>query len=121
MEQQQIGNMSLNTCIDFIQQQQLIQKYNHDKSQPREKTFANTYTFKMFVLWMRTWNKKRKMPSIWENLNKSLKKNHFQAVCKFKTMNVEIFEENETNMEVFSIKIPKQECRKIELIKKTLY
>ena len=30
MEQQQIGNMSLNTCIDFIQQQELIQKYNHD-------------------------------------------------------------------------------------------
>ena len=33
MEQLQIGNMSLNTCIDFIQQQELIQKYNHDKTQ----------------------------------------------------------------------------------------
>ena len=36
MEQLQIGNMSLNTCIDFIQQQELIQKYNHYKSQPSE-------------------------------------------------------------------------------------
>ena len=31
MEQLQIGNMSLNTCIDFIQQQELIQKYKNDK------------------------------------------------------------------------------------------
>ena len=36
MEQLQIGNMSLNTFIDFIQQQELIQKYNCDKSQPRD-------------------------------------------------------------------------------------
>ena len=36
MEQLQIGNMSLNTCIDFIQQPQLIEKYNHYKSQPSE-------------------------------------------------------------------------------------
>ena len=26
MKQPQIGNMSLNTCVDFIQQQELIQK-----------------------------------------------------------------------------------------------
>ena len=32
MEPLQIGNMSLNTCIDFTQQQGLTQKYNHDKS-----------------------------------------------------------------------------------------
>ena len=32
MEQLQIGNLSLNTCNDFIQQQELIQKYNHYKS-----------------------------------------------------------------------------------------
>ena len=32
IEQLQIRNMSLNTCIDFIQQQELIQKYNHNKS-----------------------------------------------------------------------------------------
>ena len=37
MEQLQIRNMSLNTCIDFIQQQELTQKYKHDKSQPREQ------------------------------------------------------------------------------------
>ena len=29
MEQLQIGNMSLNTSIDFIRQQELIQKYKH--------------------------------------------------------------------------------------------
>ena len=41
MEQLQIGNMSLNTWIDFIQQQELIQKYNHYKSQPSEQIFTN--------------------------------------------------------------------------------
>ena len=38
--------MFLNTCIDFIQLQVLIQKYNHDKSQPSEQIFANTYMIK---------------------------------------------------------------------------
>ncbi len=47
MEQLQIGNMSLNTCIDFIQQQELIQKYNDDKSQHSEQIFADTYTLNM--------------------------------------------------------------------------
>ena len=42
MEQLQIGNMSLNTRIDFIQQEELIQKYNHYKSQPSEQIFADT-------------------------------------------------------------------------------
>ena len=37
MEQLQIGNISLNTCIDFRSQQELIQKYIHDKSQHSEK------------------------------------------------------------------------------------
>ena len=46
MEQLQIGNISLNTCIDFIQQQELIQKYNHDKNQPSEQIFADTYMLK---------------------------------------------------------------------------
>ena len=46
MEQQQIRNMSLNTCIDFIQQQELIQKYNYYKGQPSEQIFADTYMFK---------------------------------------------------------------------------
>ena len=46
MERQQIGNMSLNTCIDFIQQQGLIQKYNRDKGQPSEQIFADTYMLK---------------------------------------------------------------------------
>ena len=56
MEQIQIGNMSSNTYIDFIQQQELIQKYNHYKSQPIEQIFADTYmlkmVLKMFVIWM---------------------------------------------------------------------
>ena len=48
IEQLQIGNMSLNTCIDFIQQQELIQKYNDDKSQPSEQIFADIYMLKRF-------------------------------------------------------------------------
>ena len=46
MEQLQIGNMSLNSCIDFIQQQELIQKYNHDKNQPSEQICADIYMLK---------------------------------------------------------------------------
>ena len=46
MGQLQIGNMSLNTCIDFIQQQELIQKYNSDKSQHSELIYVDTYVFK---------------------------------------------------------------------------
>ena len=46
MEQLQIGNMFWNTCIDFIQQQELIQKYNHFKSQPSEHLFTDTYILK---------------------------------------------------------------------------
>ena len=42
MEQLQIGNMSLNSCIDFIPRKELIQKYNHYKSQPSEQIFADT-------------------------------------------------------------------------------
>ena len=46
MEQQQIRNMSLDNCIDFIQQEKFIQKCNHDKSQPCEQIFADTYMLK---------------------------------------------------------------------------
>ena len=46
MEQIQIGDRSLNTCIDFILQEELIQKYNHDKSPPSEQIFADTYVLK---------------------------------------------------------------------------
>ena len=35
MEQIHIGNIYLNTCIDFIHQQEVIHKYNYDKNQPR--------------------------------------------------------------------------------------
>ena len=37
--------MSLNTWIDFIQQQDLIKKYNHDKCKPYELIFTDTYIF----------------------------------------------------------------------------
>ena len=88
MKQLQIGNIFLDTCIDFIQQQESIEKCNYDKSQPSEQIFADTYMlkniFKMFVLLTWTWNKKGKIASIWEDLYKLLKKSHFQAVCKFK-------------------------------------
>ena len=47
MDQLQIRNTSLNTRIDFIQQQELIQKYNHDKSQPSEQIFVDTYMLKI--------------------------------------------------------------------------
>ena len=46
MEQLQIGNMSLNAYIDIIQQQELIKKYNRDKSQHREQIFADTCILK---------------------------------------------------------------------------
>ena len=38
--------MSFSTCIDFIQQQELVQKYNHDKSQSSEQIFVDTYMLK---------------------------------------------------------------------------
>ena len=38
--------MYFNICIDFIQQQELIQKYNCDKSLPSEQIFADTYMLK---------------------------------------------------------------------------
>ena len=43
-----------------------------------------------------------------------LKKNHFQVVCKFKKKNVERVEENETNMQVFSVKNENKNVEKIE-------
>ena len=48
MEQLQIGNMTLNTCIDFIKQQELIKKYYHDKSQPSQQIFPDTCQKKDF-------------------------------------------------------------------------
>ena len=46
MKQLQIGNISLNNWIDFIQQQELIQKYNYNKRQSSEQVFADTYMLK---------------------------------------------------------------------------
>ena len=82
-----------------------------------EKKIYNRYLhakkrFKMFVLWTWIWNIKGKIPSIWKDLYKLLKKEPFQAVCKFKKKNVEKVEENEANMLVFSVTNKKKECRK---------
>ena len=66
----------------------------------------------MFILWTGTWNKKGKCPALGRTFTNCLKKNNFQAVCKFKKKNFERVEENETNMQAFSVK-NKQECRKI--------
>ena len=41
--------MFLKTCINFIQQRELIQKYNHDKSQPSEQIFTDTYMLKKIL------------------------------------------------------------------------
>ena len=109
MEQLQIGNMSLNTCIDFIQQQELIQKYNPDKSQHSEQIFANNYMLKK-ILKKYSYSgreheiKREKCLAFEKTCTNWLKKKHFQAVYKFKKKNVERVEENKTNMEVFSVK-----------------
>ena len=51
MEQLQIENISLNTSIDSIQQLELIQKYNRDKSQHFEQiNFYLLRTFFVFFL-----------------------------------------------------------------------
>ena len=89
-EQLQIGNVSLNTCIDCIQQQELILKSNNYKSQPSEQIFVDTYILKqikiIFVLWMWTWNKKEKCPVFGKNCTHCLKKNIFKqyAISKRK-------------------------------------
>ena len=115
----QIGNMSLNTCIDFIQQQELIQKYNHYKSQPSKQIFTDTYMLKK-IKKMWTWNKKRKIPSICENLNKLLKKRTiFKQYANSKRKMLRI-EENQTNMESLFSKKTKQGYRKIEQKEKDL-
>ena len=76
MELLQIGNISLNTCIDFIEQQELIQKYNDDLSQPSVQIFTDTYILKkiskIFCCVREHVIKKKKIPSIWEYLYKLL-------------------------------------------------
>ena len=76
MKKQQIGNISLNTGIDFILRLELTQKYNHDKNQPSEQIFANTYMLKKILkcsyCGCELEIKRKKMPSIWENFHKLL-------------------------------------------------
>ena len=68
----------------------------------------------MFILWTWTWNKKWKCPAFGKTYTNCLKKNHFQAVCKFKKKNVERVEKNETDMQVFSVKNKNKNVEKIE-------
>ena len=81
MEQLQIGNMSLNSCIEFIQKQELIQKYNHDKSQTSEQIFTETCMLKTFLkcsYYGREHEIKRgKCPGFGKTCINCLKKNHF--------------------------------------------
>ena len=49
MKQQQIGSMYSNTCIGFIQQQELIHKYNRYKSQRCKQIYTDTYKLKHFL------------------------------------------------------------------------
>ena len=105
MEQLQIGNMSLNTCINFIEQQELIQKYNHNKSQPSEQIFAYTYMLKKIL----------KNVRIGKTCTNCLKKNHFQAVCNFKKKNVQWVDKNETNMQIISVKKQKKKKKEKEI------
>ena len=96
MEQLQIGNMPLNSCIDFIQQQELIQKYNHYQSQPSEQIFTDTYMLKNFLKFSYCGReheiKREKCPAFGKTCTNCLKKNHFQAICKFKKKNIERIE-----------------------------
>ena len=116
--------MSLNTCIDFIQQQELIQKSNHDKSQHSEQIFTNTYMLKKIkkCLYCGCEHeiKREKCPTFGKTCTNYLKKNHFQAVCKFQKKNFERIEENETNMQVFSVKSKNKNVEKIEQKKKDI-
>ena len=87
MEQLEIGNTSLNTCIDFLQQQELIQKDNHDKSQYSEQIFADTYMLKIFLKCSYCGReheiKREKCPAFENTGTNCLKKKHIQAVCTF--------------------------------------
>ena len=91
MEQLQIGNMSLNTCIDFIQQQELIQKYNYYKSQTKKQIFVDRYMLKKIKkcsYYERENEIKRvKRPAFGKTCTNCLKK-HFKAECKFKKKNL---------------------------------
>ena len=115
MKQPQMENISLNSSIDFIQQQELIQKYSHDLSQHREQIFAYIFMLKKTKkcsYWGREHEiKKGNMPSIWKDLYKLLQIEPLSSSVQIKKNNVEKVA-NETNMEVFSVKKQKQECRK---------
>ena len=63
--------------------------------------------------------KRKKCPAFGKTCTNCLKK-HFQAVCKFKKKNVERVEENEINMEIFSVKNKNKEIEKIEQKKKDI-
>ena len=67
--------MSLNNCIDFIQQQELMQKYNHSKSQPSEQKFADNYMLKKILKCLYCGREHE----IWKNLYKFLEKEPFSS------------------------------------------
>ena len=105
LEQLQLGDMSLNACVEFIQQQELIEKFNQNENPNSEPRVAETFTIKKtrrcsFCGYEHE-RKKEKCPAYGKTCANCLNKNHFQTVCKFKKRNVERMEKNENNKEVF--------------------
>ena len=120
MEKLRMGIMSLNACIAFIQQQELIQKYNHDKSQPNEQIFADTYMLKWLEKCLYCGREHKikggKYPTVSETCTNCLKMTIFKQYANSKRKTLKELKKIETNMQAFSVKTKKQECRK-----KTLY
>ena len=76
----------------------------------------------MFILWTWTWNKKGKMPSIWEDLYKLLKKKNFSSSMQIqKEKMLKELKKKKNNMQVFSVQNKNKNVEKTEQKKKTLY
>lgn len=49
LELLQLGTISLSTCTEFIQQQELIQKFNESENQPDYVEVTDTYMLKKII------------------------------------------------------------------------
>ena len=89
-----------------------------------KQIFADTYMLKKILKCSYCEHeheiKREKCPAFGKTCTTCLKKNYFQVVCKFQKKNVERVEENETNMEVFSVKNKNKNVEKIEQKKKDI-
>ena len=111
MEQQQIGNMSLNSCIDFIQQQELIQKYNCDKCQHSKQIFVDTYMLKKdfkkcLYCGCEHEIKRKKCPAFGKTCTNCLKKKTtiFKQYATSKRKMLKELKKMKPKMEIFSVK-----------------